>query len=328
VTSSLAAVPKEEKEKETSDKGEEHRVNGRDCGAADNDDYVTTDENVNQRRRRRRRKRKRRNNENKNDSAAEGIKRGGGETTATVNTMASSSRYTRSRDRSGGRRDCRTDEDDEGAGYTAMASASSVPPTPSIVKTEMGYFCFDVLYCHLYHLDPPRVPSFTNDDYPLFVTWRIGKEKKLRGCIGTFNQMPMHSGLREYAVTSALKDSRFSPVVREELPRLVVSVSILCYFEDAVDYLDWEIGVHGIRIEFLTERGKRQTATYLPEISKEQGWDKIQTIDSLLRKGGYKGNPTTEVRRAIRLTRYQSEKVTVAYSDYLHHCRQRSQGEH
>jgi AMMECR1 domain-containing protein len=36
---------------------------------------------------------------------------------------------------------------------------------------------------------------------PLFVTWRIGKEKKLRGCIGTFNQMPMHSGLREYAVT-------------------------------------------------------------------------------------------------------------------------------
>ncbi len=33
----------------------------------------------------------------------------------------------------------------------------------SIVKPEMGFFCFDVLYCHLYHLDPPRVPSFTND---------------------------------------------------------------------------------------------------------------------------------------------------------------------
>ena len=33
----------------------------------------------------------------------------------------------------------------------------------SIAKPEMCYFCFDVLYCHLYHLDPPRVPSFTND---------------------------------------------------------------------------------------------------------------------------------------------------------------------
>ena len=33
----------------------------------------------------------------------------------------------------------------------------------SIAKAEMCYFCFDVLYCHLFHLDPPRVPSFTND---------------------------------------------------------------------------------------------------------------------------------------------------------------------
>ena len=53
------------------------------------------------------------------------------------------------------------------------------------------------------------------------------------------------------------------------------------------------------------------------------GWDKIQTIDSLLRKGGFKGQVTPEVRRGIRLVRYQSEKVTVAYADYLAHCRQR-----
>ena len=34
-------------------------------------------------------------------------------------------------------------------------------------------------------------------------------------------------GLREYALTSGLKDSRFDPISREELPRLNVSVSIL-----------------------------------------------------------------------------------------------------
>ena len=33
----------------------------------------------------------------------------------------------------------------------------------SIAKPEMCYFCFDVLYSHLFHLDAPRVPSFTND---------------------------------------------------------------------------------------------------------------------------------------------------------------------
>ena len=58
------------------------------------------------------------------------------------------------------------------------------------------------------------------------------------------------------------------------------------------------------------------------------GWDKIQTIDSLLRKGGFKGNVTPEVRRGIRLVRYQSEKITVGYPDYLVHCRQRREGEH
>jgi AMME syndrome candidate gene 1 protein len=45
-----------------------------------------------------------------------------------------------------------------------------------------------------------------------------------------------------------MKDSRFSPVAREELPKLHVSVSILCHFEDADGYLDWEIGIHGIRL--------------------------------------------------------------------------------
>ena len=69
--------------------------------------------------------------------------------------------------------------------------------------------------------------------------------------------MHLHDGLREYAVTSAMKDSRFSPVAREELPRLFVSVSILCHFEDGADFMDWEIGIHGIRIEFFNERGTK-----------------------------------------------------------------------
>ena len=47
------------------------------------------------------------------------------------------------------------------------------------------------------------------------------------------------------------------------------------------------------------------------------GWDRIQTIDSLLRKGGYKGQITPEVRKQIRLTRYQSEKLTISHSDYI-----------
>ncbi|RZC39400.1 AMMECR1-like protein [Asbolus verrucosus] len=182
-----------------------------------------------------------------------------------------------------------------------------------VALPEMCFFCFDVLYCHLYNLAPPKTPTFSNDAYPLFVTWKIGKDKRLRGCIGTFNAMNLQSGLREYAVTSAFKDSRFSPVTREEFPKLSVSVSILRHFEDGDDYLDWEVGVHGIRIEFVNEKGNKRTATYLPEVASEQGWDQLQTIDSLLRKGGYKAVISNEVRRSIKLTRYQSEKITIMW---------------
>lgn len=62
---------------------------------------------------------------------------------------------------------------------------------------------------------------------PLFVTWHIGRDRRLRGCIGTFSDMNLHSGLREYALTSSMRDSRFPPIGRDEFSKLTVSVSIL-----------------------------------------------------------------------------------------------------
>ncbi|RLU23998.1 hypothetical protein DMN91_004206 [Ooceraea biroi] len=207
---------------------------------------------------------------------------------------------------------------------TVIRHSAVQPRKPTtIAQPDMGFFCFDVLYCQLHQLDPPKAPNFSNEAFPLFVTWTIGKDMRLRGCIGTFNAMHLHAGLREYATTSAFKDSRFNPITRDELPRLHVSVSILRHFEDGVDYLDWEVGVHGIRIEFHNEKGNKRTATYLPSVAMEQGWDQIQTIDSLLHKGGFKGLVTPDIRRGLKLTRYQSEEVTVSYQDYMTHCHTR-----
>lgn len=43
--------------------------------------------------------------------------------------------------------------------------------------------------------------------------------------------IPLHPscvlGLREYALTSGLNDSRFAPITKEEFPRLTVAVNIL-----------------------------------------------------------------------------------------------------
>ncbi|KAL8580905.1 AMME syndrome candidate protein 1 protein [Nucella lapillus] len=194
----------------------------------------------------------------------------------------------------------------------------------TVVSPDMCVFCFDILHGYLYGYECKAPPRFTNESYPLFVTWRAGgrdrdrdRRLQLRGCIGTFSPVQLQKGLREYAVTSAVRDSRFAPIAKDEFTRLHCSVSILTHFEEARDYLDWEVGSNGIRIEFVNEKGHKKTATYLPEVAVEQGWDQIQTIDSLLQKGGHKGPITPEVRGSIRLTRYRSEKITISYNDYV-----------
>uniref|UniRef100_A0A5K3F5B3 AMMECR1 domain-containing protein n=1 Tax=Mesocestoides corti TaxID=53468 RepID=A0A5K3F5B3_MESCO len=187
-----------------------------------------------------------------------------------------------------------------------------------IVRREMCLFCFDVLHRQLFNQEPPPQPrTFPNNAYPLFVTWTYGKDQRLRGCIGTFKAMNLHSGLREYALNSAMRDSRFSPITQKEFPHLYCSVSLLTDFEEGADYKDWQVGVHGIRIEFVNERGSQRSATYLPEVAVEQGWNHQETIDSLLRKGGYKSPINEAVRSSVRLTRYRSEKLQLHAGEYF-----------
>lgn len=50
----------------------------------------------------------------------------------------------------------------------------------------------------------------------LFVTWNtVGRrgDYRLRGCIGNFQPMPIREGIAEYALISALEDSRFSELI-------------------------------------------------------------------------------------------------------------------
>ncbi|KAI8055776.1 AMMECR1 domain-containing protein [Syncephalis plumigaleata] len=217
-----------------------------------------------------------------------------------------------------------------------------------VVTEKHCVYCFDVLYSHF---DPTHVvvADFKDDAYPLFVTWKIRKQvvttasvnkrgkvldleeeeeeeenndsnddnMQLRGCIGNFTAQSLHRGLREYALTSALKDRRFSPISHKELPYLSCSVSLLTDFITGDNYLDWEIGTHGVWIEFKDDYGHRCTATYLPEIAEEQEWTKEETIRSLLRKGGYRGKITAEKLASVKLTRYQSKKYSLSYKKYL-----------
>lgn len=98
----------------------------------------------------------------------------------------------------------------------------------------------------------------------------------------------------------------------DEVPSLACGVSLLVNFEPAKDYLDWQVGTHGIHI-FFSQNGKRMSSVYLPEVAFEQGWDQRQTMDELMKKGGFRGPISEDDRRAARIERFRSEKLTITY---------------
>eukprot|EP00877_Chromochloris_zofingiensis_P008689 jgi/Chrzof1/4073/Cz13g19070.t1 len=86
---------------------------------------------------------------------------------------------------------------------------------------------------------------------------------------------------------SALRDSRFSAVKLSEVPSLSCTVSLLRLFEPAKDHTDWEVGTHGLIIDFMDPVLQfKRSATFLPEVAAEQHWDKQQCIDALIKKAG------------------------------------------
>ncbi|CAN0326750.1 unnamed protein product, partial [Discosporangium mesarthrocarpum] len=117
----------------------------------------------------------------------------------------------------------------------------------------------------------PPPPPFPHPS-GLFVTWDTHNrgEESLRGCIGTLTPQPI-SCLTDYVYSSALHDRRFEPVDRSELPELSAAVSLLVKYEPARNWEDWEVGVHGIVINFNGESGTSYSATFLPEVAPEQG---------------------------------------------------------
>jgi uncharacterized protein (TIGR00296 family) len=110
---------------------------------------------------------------------------------------------------------------------------------------------------------------------PLFITWEKQRRNAyvLRGCIGTLAPRPLSSAIGEYALTAALRDRRFEPIDSQEISELRVAVSLLVQYEECNHVHDWEVGLHGILIKFTDgPTANEYSATYLPEVAKEQGY--------------------------------------------------------
>lgn len=77
----------------------------------------------------------------------------------------------------------------------------------------------------------------------------------------------------------------------------------------------WELGKHGLRISFAYH-GRRYGATYLPDVAKEQGWTKEETIVSLMRKAGWSGRKDDWRKVDLNVITYEGSRATLSYGEW------------
>ncbi len=113
----------------------------------------------------------------------------------------------------------------------------------------------------------------------VFTTLYRGGE--LRGCVGyALPIVPLYRAVAETAQAAAFNDTRFSPLTREELPQLEISLSILSPLE-AIRPEDIEVGRHGLLVSMGGRRG-----LLLPQVPVEHDWDQITFLEQTCHKAG------------------------------------------
>lgn len=180
-------------------------------------------------------------------------------------------------------------------------------------------YALAAVYAALHEREVALVPAdFGGGSAPFFVTldkWDgRARDYHLRGCIGTLSPRPL-SEIAAYACKSAFSDRRFDPLAASEFDALQCTVSLLVGFEPAPHPEDWDVGTHGIVIDFRAD-GVDYSATYLPHVASEQGWSKREALTSLVRKAGYSRAPSADLLRGLRVTRYRSSTAEMTVAEW------------
>ena len=114
----------------------------------------------------------------------------------------------------------------------------------------------------------------------VFVT--LTKDGQLRGCIGYMDSSrPLWENCMRSAVAAAIEDPRFPPVESAELPGLQLEISVMELPRPISSVNEFDHLKHGI----IIIKGRRR-GLFLPQVAREQGWDKQQTLEMVCGKAG------------------------------------------
>ncbi len=127
----------------------------------------------------------------------------------------------------------------------------------------------------------------------VFVT--LHRHRRLRGCIGQVEPVePLSTAIARCAVAAAREDPRFDPVALEELPEIVIELSVLSLLQP-ISAEKIEVGKHGL----LVTRGYRR-GLLLPQVASERGWSRERFLEETCVKAGLSTHawrdPLTDLR--------------------------------
>lgn len=129
------------------------------------------------------------------------------------------------------------------------------PNTPH-PYVQLARAAIDAFIRHGKHISPPREFS-SQPSTGVFVSLHLGGD--LRGCIGTIE--PVRSTLAEEivenAISAAIRDPRFPPLVPAELDELEISVDVLTAPEPIDSIRDQDPVRHGLVVQSKRDPWKR-----------------------------------------------------------------------
>jgi MEMO1 family protein len=139
-------------------------------------------------------------------------------------------------------------------------------------------------------VDPASLPADAHTVLGAFVT--LEKGHQLRGCIGEISaRRPAYEAVIARAVDAAIHDPRFNPVERSELDALTLDISLLGPTRQVPGTRSIIVGRHGV---VISHAGR--SATYLPQVGPEQGWDRDTMLSYLSRKAGFPASKLGEAK--------------------------------
>ncbi|HEX7419074.1 MAG TPA: AmmeMemoRadiSam system protein A [Thermoanaerobaculia bacterium] len=108
------------------------------------------------------------------------------------------------------------------------------------------------------------------------------RDGELRGCIGSIEPVaPLFQAVSSSAVSAAVRDPRFPPVKRDELPSLHLEISVMGPIMAVKDVNEIEVGRDGL----IIRRG-HNAGLLLPQVGTDYGWDRETFLSQTCVKAG------------------------------------------